>query len=234
LYLKDKNAPFALQFHGYKSTPMLDFSGGGLLAMELGFNVIMPDERACGESEGNTISFGYNEHRDVYTWIDYIKKNFGEDVKIILFGVSLGAGTVIMSAGRGVSENVKGVLADCPFSSTREIVTKVIYDMNLPGRLLYPLVRIGAKIYGGFDPDMAAPVSDAKGTKVPILIVHGEADFFVPMEMSKKIAASSKMISLHTFPDAKHGTSFITDRERYTKLAKDFINECLQEEKIKI
>ena len=230
LYLKDKNAPFALQFHGYKSTPMLDFSGGGALAMELGFNVIMPDQRACGESEGRTISFGYNEHKDVYTWIRYVRENFNEDAKILLFGVSLGAGTVIMSAGNGVAENVKGVIADCPFSSAKEIITKVIYDMKLPGKLLYPFVRIGAKIFGRFDPNAAEPYQSIKTTKTPVLIVHGEDDKFVPLSMSEKINAGTPLTTLHTFPKAKHGTSFIVDSDRYSKITKEFILKCLDEQ----
>ena len=232
LYMVDVNAPFALQFHGYKSTPMLDFSGGGAYAMELSMNVIMVDQRACGESEGRTISFGYNERRDVMSWVNYVKENFGEDRKIILFGVSMGAATVIQAAGRGLPENVVGVVADCPCSSTKDIVIKQTNEMGLPGKVFYPLVRLGALIFGRFDPNKAEPREDVRGTAIPILLVHGEADDFVPCEMSWEIKANSELVELHTFPGAKHGMSFVIDMERYKAIAKEFCEKCLSVNKM--
>lgn len=227
LYMRDENAPFAIQFHGYKSTPMLDFSGGGAYAMELGMNVIMVDQRACGESEGKTISFGYNERVDVLSWVKYVSENYGEDRKILLFGVSMGAATVIQAAGRGLPESVVGVVADCPCSSTKEIVIKTTNEMKLPGKLLYPLVRLGARLYGKFDPDDAEAKADVSGTKIPILLIHGEADAFVPCDMSRDIAKASDLVELHTFPEAKHGLSFIVDIQRYKRIAKEFCEKCL-------
>lgn len=228
LYMVDENAPFAIQFHGYKSMPMIDFSGGGEMVMNMGMNVIMVDQRACGESEGRTISFGYHECRDVLTWVDYVSNNYGKDRKILLFGVSMGAATVIIAAGRGLPDNVVGVLADCPCSSTREIVTKVIYDMKLPGKLLYPLVRVGAILYGKFDPDAAEAKRIVKGAKVPILLIHGEGDDFVPCDMSRDIAAASRRVELHTFPEAPHGLSFVYDTDRYKRIAQEFCLRCLK------
>ncbi len=228
LYIVDKNAPFAIQFHGYKSSPMIDFSGGGEMVMKMGVNVIMVDERACGESEGRTVSFGYHESLDVRSWVKYVSDNYGKDRKILLFGVSMGAATVIISAGQGLPDNVVGVCADCPCSSTKEIVTKVIYDMKLPGKLLYPLVRLGAVIYGKFDPNVAEAKAAVKNTRIPILLVHGEGDYFVPCNMSRDIAKNSKLVELHTFPEASHGLSFVYDTERYLKIAEEFCLRCLK------
>ena len=228
LYTVDKNAPFAIQFHGYKSSPMIDFSGGGEMAMKMGMNVIMVDERASGESEGHTISFGYHESMDVRSWVKYVSDNYGKDRKIILFGVSMGAATVIIAAGQGLAENVVGVCADCPCSSTKEIITKVIYDMKLPGRLLYPLVRVGAIIYGKFDPNVAEAKAAVKNTKTPILLIHGEGDKFVPCSMSREIAVASGLVELHTFSEAGHGLSFIYDTERYLKTEEEFCLRCLE------
>ena len=227
LYMVDKDAPFAIQFHGYKSMPMIDFSGGGEMVMKMGINVIMVDERACGESEGKTVSFGYHESRDVRTWIKYVTDNYGIDRKVLLFGVSMGAATVIIAAGQGLPKNVVGVCADCPCASTKEIVTKVIYDMKLPGKLLYPLVRLGAIIYGRFDPDTADAKAIVHRARVPILLIHGEGDDFVPCDMSRDIAKNSKLVELHTFPEAGHGLSFVYDTERYIETAEEFCKRCL-------
>lgn len=228
LYMQNENAPFAIQMHGYRSTPMLDFSGGGALALELGFNVIMPDQRACGESEGRTITFGYKESLDTLAWIKYVSDKWGEKREVVLFGVSLGAGTVICAAGRGLPENVRGVVSDCTFSSAKEIVKKVMRDRKIP-QFLYPLLRFGTIVYGGFDPSKASPVDFAPDIKVPLLLIHGEDDGFVPPEMSQKIYKATPQAQLHTFPRARHGTSYIEDTERYKKITVDFLRGLMGE-----
>ena len=232
LYTVSDGAPFALQFHGYKSSPMIDFSGGGVFAMEMGFNVITVDERACGESEGKTVSFGFFEAEDALCWIDYVGERWGRDRKIMIFGMSLGAATVVLRAGLGVPESVVGAVADCPYSSTRRILMKEIGERHLSPGLLYPAVRLGAKIFGGFDPDLAEPAVHVANAKIPILLIHGEGDKFVPCDMSRSIARSSSLVSLHTFPEAGHGLSFIYDTDRYKTIVADFVDRCMNNGKI--
>ncbi len=230
LYMKGKDLPFVIEAHGYKSSPMIDFAGGGVLMMELGFNVIMIDERACGESEGTTISFGFNESRDLLAWIEYIRENYGEQRKIILQGMSLGAATVLMASGLKLPSSVIGIMADCPYSSAPDIIKKVISeDMKLPVSICYPLVKLGAKLYGRFNLKDADAAEAVKKSSVPILIIHGEADSFVPGLMSEKIAKSNGNIRRETFPDADHGLSFIYDYERYKMLVVEFIENSFKE-----
>ena len=225
------SAPVAIQMHGYKSHPYIDFSGGCPLALKMGFDVIAVSQRACGESEGRTLTFGENESRDALRWIEYVRENLGADRKIILFGVSMGAATVIMAAGRGLPESVHGVVADCPCSSAKDIVIRVANKMGLPGIYLYPLARLGGILFGNFDPNRAEPREFVKNSKVPILLIHGEGDTFVPADMSREIAAASRAVELHIFPDAPHGQSFIYDEERYTALLNEFCNRCLSDSK---
>lgn len=230
LYMQNENAPFVLAMHGYRSTPMLDFSGGAPLAMRMGLNVLMPDQRACGESEGRTMSFGYNESIDTISWIKYITDRWGEDRKIVLLGISLGASTVIMAAGRGLPENVKGVFADCPYSSTKQIVMKVMRDKHVPARIVYPLMRVVTKILGGFDPNKVEPVAYAKKIKVPLVLIHGEKDGFVPTYMSREICKAAPGASLYTFADATHAMSYMKDVDRYERIAREFFVSILGED----
>ena len=227
LYMQDENAPFVLAMHGYRSTPMLDFSGGAPLMMRLGFNVLMPDQRACGESEGRVISFGYNESIDTLDWIKFIKDRWGEDRKTVLIGVSLGASTVIMAAGRGLPKNVKGVIADCPYSSAKRIIMKVMRDRRVPAHFVYPFLRIATKILGGFDPDKIEVSAYAKNIKVPLMLIHGEGDGFVPTHMSREISDATPGAELHTFPEAAHAMSYIKDVERYEKITSEFLKDVI-------
>jgi pimeloyl-ACP methyl ester carboxylesterase len=222
LYLHSEGAPFAICAHGYKSYYAIDFSGGCPDLISLGFNVLLIDQRACGESEGVTVSFGYNERRDILSWIDYIEGRFGKESRILLSGVSMGAATVLYAAALGLPPSAKCVFADCPYSSAREIIRKTIGDMHLP-TFLYPLVRFGAKIYGGFDPNAVDIAAVAENIDLPTVIIHGEGDDFVPCSMSERIAAANaRSIALYTFPDAHHAVSYLYDRERYRSVMSEY------------
>ena len=228
LYLKDSSLPFAIQVHGYKSTPMLDFSGGGQLALDLGMNVIMIDQRAHGESGGRCISFGHNEKRDLLSWIDYVISRFGEGSEIILFGISMGGATVILASELDLPKNVLGVFADCPYSSAADMIRKTASEMHLPKRAAYALSRLGARIFGGFDPDEAEPIRAIKNARVPIIIVHGEKDSFVPTDMSRAMAEANPIVELHTFPNADHGLSYLYDSDRYRSIVKNGVSSFLK------
>ena len=227
-YKVREGAPFVIQFHGYRSTPLKDFSGAGVMSMEFGYNFIMVDHRAHGCSQGRTISFGHNEKLDALKWIEYVSRRFGEDTKIALQGISLGAATVLLASAEDLPKNVAGVMADCPFSTGKEILSKVIKDMGLPAKPAYALLRFGAKIYGKFDPDTIDVVEAVSNAKVPILLVHGEADYFVPHSMSVKIAETGKC-EFHSFPDAAHGISYLLDTNRYKTVAREFLEKVFSD-----
>ena len=128
-------APIELMFHGYRGNSDRDLCGGVQRCFELGRSCLLVDQRASSASEGHVITFGIKEHRDCLRWIDFMVDYFGEDVKIILTGISMGASTVLMAAGSPLPKQVKGVLADCGFSSAKAIICKVIRQMKLPPKL---------------------------------------------------------------------------------------------------
>ena len=149
-HVKD-GAPLDIGFHGYRSSALTDFAGGSELSFSMGHNLLLIDERAHGRSEGRTITFGIQERWDAENWARFAVERFGADVQIILYGVSMGAATVLMAAGLDLPENVKGIIADCPYSSPGDIIRKVARDMHMPDRLAWPFVKIGGRVYGGFD-----------------------------------------------------------------------------------
>ena len=167
-------APLQILFHGYKSSAILDFCGGSLYAGKIGHNALVVDQRAHGKSEGNAITFGILERKDVVSWIDYARSRFGEDVQIILAGLSMGAATVLMATDQPLPANVAGVIADCPYSAPGTIMKTVASrDMHIPGTLVYPFLKLGARLFAGFDLEESSAVSAVKNTPVPILLIHG-------------------------------------------------------------
>lgn len=227
-YHTKDGAPLDICFHGYRSSAMIDFSGGSELSFQMEHNVLLVDERAHGKSEGRTITFGIKERLDVLSWVEYAVERFGAHTEILLYGVSMGAATVLMASELELPENVKGIVADCPYSSPMKIIRKVARQMNIPDWLAWPFAVIGAKVYGGFDINETDAARAVKNTKVPILILHGEADGFVPCEMSEEVYQSNTgKVLRHTFPGADHGICYLVDTKRYQQVVTEFIEKLL-------
>ena len=212
-------APIELMLHGYRGESERDMSGGVQRCFAIGRSALVVDQRACGRSEGTVITFGAKEHKDCLYWVEYMVKRFGPDVKIILTGISMGAATVVMASGCDLPKNVIGVLADCGCSSAKQIIKLVIRNrIGLPPDLAYPFVRLGARLFGSFDPDTASPVDYIKNTKVPVIFYHGDADDFVPSYMSQDMFdACPSRKELVIIPGAAHGLAFPKDPETYLR-----------------
>lgn len=222
-------APLFIMCHGYRGTPSRDFSGGADICFAAGYNVLLIEERAHCSSGGHTISFGVNERRDCVDWCRWAAERFR--VPIILVGISMGAATVLMASALDLPENVRGVIADCPFTAPQEIIRAVGAAMGFPVRVALPLAKLGARLFGGFSLDTPADAAEAvRHADVPILLIHGEDDDFVPCDMSRAIAAANPArIEFHTFPGAWHGGSYLVDTARYTRLVNDFCARVLPE-----
>lgn len=220
-------APLDIGFHGYRSNPMTDFSGGAELSFDLGHNVLLVDQRAHGKSESRTITFGIKERWDLLSWVEYALKRFGQETKIVLYGVSMGGATVLMASELDLPENVKGIIADCPYSSAMAVIEYVGQSNPIPNWLIKPFVTLGAKIFGGFDVNEITAQEAVKHTRVPILIIHGDADTYVPCHMSDIAEANPKMVSRQVIPGAEHGISYLVDTAKYRKLVTEFMNKIL-------
>ena len=222
-YEIEKGAPVELMFHGYRGNSVRDLSGGVFRAFSLGHNVIIIDHRGSGDSDGRVITFGINECRDCLGWIEFALSYFGNDVRLILTGISMGAATVVMASSREIPENVRYVLADCPYSSQREIIKSVIAKMGLPGDILYPFVKLGGRIFGNFDLEEQFPIEAAAKSRVPIIFFHGDADDFVPFHMSERLyEACCSEKKLVCVKGAGHGLAYPVDREGYLDSLREF------------
>ena len=209
--------------HGYRSSPVIDLYAGLSHYYALGFSLLICDQRAHGASAGHLITMGVRERYDCLDWVAEAVRRFGPDVRILLTGVSMGAATVLMASGLDLPDNVVGIVADCPFSSPEAIVRKLCREYRLPEAVMLPLIRLGARLFGRFRLDGASSVEAVRRSRVPVLLIHGEDDRFVPCEMSREIAANAPDAELLIVPGAGHALSCMVDAPRYSRAVEEFV-----------
>ena len=177
-------AMLQIQFHGYRGCGERDLCGLHRLACDMGHNTLVVSQRANGASEGNTITFGIKEKLDCLAWARYAAERFGKDIPVVLAGVSMGAATVMMASELDLPSNVVGIIADCGYTTPGAIIRKVSRDVRIPPWISYPFVLLGAVIYGRFRLWDRGAVDAIRNARVPVLLIHGEEDRYVPCEMA--------------------------------------------------
>ena len=217
----------ALLMHGWRGIAERDFAGGVQAHLERGDTVLLVDERAHGKSGGHTITFGVKERFDCLDWIDYILRTFGKDTPIILHGVSMGASVVMMAAGLDLPENVRGIIMDSGYTTPKEIICKVVEDKKVNPRIAWPFIKLGAFLFGHFDPEAAGADAYAsmKKNHLPALFIHGTGDDFVPFEMGEANCRASKGPKFFTKVEgAPHVMAYMYDKELYFQQFDAFYN----------
>lgn len=214
-----------LLIHGHQSAPLREYAGLAKFYHEIGYNVVLPYQRAHGKSEGTYITFGVKERYDVRDWILKINEIYGDKLPLYLEGISMGCATVLMSLSFDLPSNVKSVVADCGYTSPYEIMWKVAKkDKNVPMvRLVLGLGNLMAKILADFDFTEYDTFKGLRYNKLPVLFVHGTEDKFVPIEMTianYQYCTSEK--SLLLVEKAPHAIAYFIDEEGYHKAVIDF------------
>lgn len=221
----------AILFHGYTSCGMNDCATMAEYFMERGYNALIVDQRSHGESEGSFIGFGILDRFDCIKWIEYMLDRLGGDSEIVLYGVSMGASTVLMTSGLDeFPDNVKAIIADCAFTSPYDVFTHILKrDYHLPPK---PILAINERIcrkkagYGFRD---YSTLEAVKRGACPILFIHGTEDTFVPTAMSvqnHKACTGEKQLLLVS--NAGHAASLYENKPLYDKTVTEFLERYVR------
>ncbi|MBR4096769.1 MAG: alpha/beta hydrolase [Oscillospiraceae bacterium] len=224
---KEPSDRIAVCFHGYTSSAMSNASFASFLHKQ-GINCLLVDNRAHGESEGQYIGFGVLDRYDCLSWLDFLNKQFENKARFMLYGVSMGASTALMTIGMDeCPENVALVVADCGFTSPYDVFAHVLkkdYKMSE-----FPVMNINDVICrkkAGYGFKDCSTLDTLKKAKCPVLFVHGKDDNFVPVWMSGKnydVCSSDKDILL--IENAGHGASYFENSELYESKVSEFIDK---------
>lgn len=217
-----------IAMHGWRSSWCKDFGMIAEFWHENDCEVLYVEQRAQGESEGNYMGFGLMERYDCLEWIKWVNEKTGATLPIYLGGVSMGATTVLMTAGFELPDNVKGIVADCGFTSPHEIWKYVVEkNLHIPYRIHESAINYLCRMKIHTGDQGYSTVRAMKSCKVPILFIHGTDDKFVPIEMTyenyKSCNAEKRIVIV---PGAGHGMSYYVNQKEYEKALTDFWNKC--------
>ena len=217
-------------FHGYTSQGLSDYIGLSDYYLKHGFAMLLVDERAHGQSEGEYIGFGCLDRLDAMKWIRWTIKTVGEDVSLLLHGTSMGGATVLMASGLNLPAQVKGIISDCGFTSPKYVFTHVLHTMyHLPAFPMIQIADVVNKKKAGYGLDECNAAREVRKAKVPILLIHGEQDTFVPCSMCEEIyencAAPKKKLIVK---GAAHAESYYKDMEAYEAALDEFIGGVIK------
>jgi fermentation-respiration switch protein FrsA (DUF1100 family) len=215
--------------HGHRSDASMMGAFGDFYRQQ-GFNVFIADARGHGMSGGNYIGFGYLEQADYLGWLNRIVSTVGNGAQILLHGVSMGGSTVLMLAGnKQLPAQVKAVIDDCGFTTaTAEISHQLAKESGLPAFPVVNIASLESKLFAGYWFDDADALGAAARTKLPVFVIHGDADTYNPTSMGQQIyAAAGGPKQLWLVPGADHTQSFFLHRTEYEQRVQEFYGKYL-------
>jgi fermentation-respiration switch protein FrsA (DUF1100 family) len=224
---------FVILAHGYGS------EGFGVVHfteyyLNQGFSVLLPDARGHGRSGGDFIDYGWFSRLDYQQWINYLIRLFGDDIEIILHGVSMGGSTVLMTGGEPIPFNVKALVSDCAYTSAWDILSYLFTTRySLYGSSIDRVMRSASDytaLQAGYSLEEASTLNQVKKSVTPTLFIHGEEDDFIPVTMAYQLFEASPVEKeLLIVPGAGHGQSVFTDEDTYYNVLDNFLSRYIHQ-----
>jgi fermentation-respiration switch protein FrsA (DUF1100 family) len=226
LFRQKNAAEWVIGIHDYRSTGKRDLSFIGQKYFEQGYNVLIPDLRAHGESEGEIIGMGWLDRLDLIGWINLILEEHPE-ASIIFHGESMGASAIMMMSGEKLPKQVKGFILDSGYVSVYAELRYMLSKLTrFPKWLIMRYANRYAQKYAGYSLKQASATRQLGSNHLPILILHGEYDHFVPVEAAYTVyGATAGKKELFLIPKSEHLEAAARDSEAYWQAVFTFINK---------
>lgn len=220
----------AICFHGYTGQAASDFCGISDYYIRNGYSLLLVDQRAHGKSEGEYIGFGCLDRIDACSWIDWVIEHCGREVKIVLHGISMGGATVLMTGGLELPQQVKGIISDCGFTSPKKVFTHVLHSMyHMPAFPIMQITDIVNRKKAGYGLDECNAAREVRKARGPLLLIHGDADTFVPCSMCDEIEQNCQCrVTKLIVKGAAHAESYYKDMEAYENAMTEFLEGVMK------
>ncbi|WP_462411680.1 alpha/beta hydrolase [Neobacillus sp. Marseille-QA0830] len=222
------NGKAVILAHGYRGSGE-QMQGITKYYYDLGYDILKPDARGHGMSEGDYIGYGWHERKDYVGWVNFLIKDKQED-QIFLHGFSMGAATVLMTSGEKLPKEVKGIIEDSGYTTVMaELSHQLKYLYHLPAFPIMNVTSAITKVRAGYSFKEASALESVKKNKLPLFIIHGDKDDLVPTEMAKEIyeTATAKDKELWIVPGAGHTEAYTIAEEEYQQRLRTFLDHSL-------
>ncbi|WP_143317811.1 alpha/beta hydrolase [Clostridium sp. HBUAS56017] len=218
---------WVITVHGYMGQGK-EMEGYANAFYNMGYNVLVPDLRGHGKSEGKYIGMGWDDRKDILSWIDYILQK-DSDANIVLHGVSMGGGTVMMTSGEDLPGNVKAIIEDCGYTSVWDEFSYQLDSLfGLPEFPVLQSASLVSKIRAGYWLQDASAIDQLAKSKTPMLFIHGDKDTFVPYSMLDKVYNSANVEKEKLVVEgAAHAQASKTNPQLYWGTIRKFIKNYI-------
>ncbi len=199
----------------------------GEFYVRMGWNVLLIDHCAHGQSEGKYLGLGAYEKTDIIAWVRYIDGQIAGG-NIVLDGVSMGATSVLLAAANDPPASVKAVVEDCGYTSIKAVLTyQIAHYYHLPSHLFLWVTDLLCRHYAKYRMKDASAIDAMPNVRVPVLFIHGERDHFVPFQMVQQLydACVSPQKLLLSIPGAGHATARLVDKARCEQTIVQFLHD---------
>ncbi len=222
-YFDNKSDKTAVVVHGFGQSHK-EMQPYCKMFCERNFNVLAIDNRTHGESEGNVITYGWLERLDLVSWCAHLAEE-NPNVKIVLFGLSMGGSAVCLASAEKTLKNVVGIVSDCAFDNASREFDHIMKLKHIKSKILKKILISYTKRLYNFDLEQVDVVSQVKNTRLPILFIHGSQDDFVPTENVNNLfnSAPQGLREKYVVDGAAHAMSYATDGVIYEKKVFDFL-----------
>lgn len=231
-YKEHKNQHnWVILVHGYKSSNKNMMSYGAEY-YQRGYNVLLPDNRAHGDSGGDYIGMGWLDKDDILCWIDWIVEK-DKDAKIIVHGVSMGGATTMMLSGEN-SHYVVGYIEDCGYTSVWDIfASELDKRFSLPTFPVLDISNVVAQMRAGYSFKEASSIEQVKKCQKPMLFIHGGKDDFVLTSMVYEVYKAATCVKdMYIVEQAGHAEAKDYNPKAYWNKVFDFINKNILKDKV--
>ncbi len=228
-YIENESSIVMIMVHGYRA------DGASIIGpiqemAKRGYNLLIPDLRGHGESEGDYIGMGWDDRKDIIQWIDFLIHK-QSNVSIVLYGVSMGGATVLNVSGEQLPNQVKAIISDCGYTNLWDLFQYHFQLNNRQSRYLYQMANIVTKIRAGYKIGDSQPIEQVKKCHLPIMFIHGKDDDFIPNTMAYDLYNATKgPKEILIVNGAGHANSCSVDSNLYYSKIQSFIDKYTKKE----